>query len=223
MDSILPRPYTQLVAHFTRKQRVILTLAPPLAALLIRLLGSTLRYQDVNAPGVPVGIEIPGPVIFAFWHRILLVCAHRFRNKGIAILISPSFDGELIARTVEHLGFLAIRGSSSRGGATGLRNMADAYTQGHRTAITADGPRGPAMIAKPGPTQLAALTGATWIGAFHALPDRAWQLDSWDRFLIPKPFSTVTFTWPHHAEPALHAVQTALDQAVRMVSPPDPK
>ncbi len=205
---------------YSFKQRVILAIVPPVAALLIRLLGATLRYRDVNAPGVPVGIDIPGPVVFAFWHRTLLVCAHRFRNRGIAILISPSFDGELIARTVQRLGFFPRRGSTSRGGATGLRRMAQAYEEGHRCAITADGPRGPSMLAKPGVVQMAELTGATWIGAYYALPDRAWQLRSWDRFLIPKPFSTVTFTWPPHTPPKLPEVQRALDEAVSMATGP---
>ncbi len=214
---------------FTRKQRILLTIAPPIAALLIRALGATLRYRDVfgevapGAPPIPVGITIPGPVVFAFWHRAMLVCAHRFRNKGIAILISPSFDGELIARTVALLGFLPVRGSSSRGGAGGLRNMAEAYNRGHRTAITADGPRGPNMVAKPGPVQLAQLTGATWIGTYHANPSRLWELNSWDSFMIPKPFATVTFAWPQHipVDPTnpsatLTAVQQALNQAVQL-------
>jgi lysophospholipid acyltransferase (LPLAT)-like uncharacterized protein len=170
----------------------------------------------MTAPGTGIGIEVPGPSIFAFWHRTLLVCAHRFRNHGIAILISPSFDGELIARTVALLGFHPVRGSSSRGGAAGLRAMADAYAQGHRCAFTADGPRGPNMIAKPGPVQLAHLTGSTWIGAYYALPNRRWELHSWDRFIIPKPFSTVTFTWPAHVAPELSSLQNALDEAVRM-------
>jgi hypothetical protein len=204
------------VPVFTRKQRFLLAIIPPLAALFIRALGATLRYRDINAPGVPVGIEIPGPTIFAFWHRTLLVCAHRFRNKQIAILISPSFDGELIARTVALLGFHPVRGSSSRGGASGLRAMADAYNEGHICAFTADGPRGPNMIAKPGPVQLAQLTTATWIGTYYALPNRRWELNSWDRFMIPKPFSTVTFTWPPHVAPDLAALQSALDEAVRM-------
>jgi lysophospholipid acyltransferase (LPLAT)-like uncharacterized protein len=204
---------------YSLKQRFTLAVVPPIAAGLIRLLGATLRYRDINASGVPVGIEIPGPVVFAFWHRTLLTCAHRFRNKGIAILISPSFDGELIAKTVEYLGFHPVRGSSSRGGAVGLRNMAQAYTEGHRTAITADGPRGPNMVAKPGVVQVAELTGATWIGVYYALPNRAWELKSWDKFLIPKPFSTVTFTWPSHVAPELAAVQGALDEAVEMSKP----
>jgi lysophospholipid acyltransferase (LPLAT)-like uncharacterized protein len=215
------------VPAFTRKQRLLLAIIPPLAALAIRALGATLRYRDINALNasgerVPVGIDIPGPTIFAFWHRTLVVCAHRFRNRQIAILISASFDGELIARTVALLGFYPVRGSSSRGGASGLRAMADAYTEGHICAFTADGPRGPNMIAKPGPVQLAELTGATWIGTYDARTTHHWELNSWDRFIIPKPFSTVTFAWPPHVLPNLAAMQDALDEAVRMTETSNP-
>jgi lysophospholipid acyltransferase (LPLAT)-like uncharacterized protein len=211
-------------------QRLTLALVPPLAAVLIRLLGMTLRYEDRADPGVTPGYRIPGPTVFAFWHRSLLACAHRFRNLDIAILISPSFDGELIARTVKLLGFTPIRGSSSRGGAAGLRNMQAAYSAGHRCAFTADGPRGPVFVAKPGAAQLANSVGplapegkpaGTWVGCFYALPDRAWQLRSWDRFLIPKPFSRVVLTWPTHipaAEVSPSTVQSTLNRAVSMAT-----
>ena len=203
---------------YTRAQRIALTVVPRLASVLIRLLGSTLRYEDLAADGVTPGHRIPGPTVFAFWHRSLLCCAYRFRNLGIAILISRSFDGELIARTVERLGFIAVRGSSSRGGATGLRQMERAYREGRICAITADGPKGPAMVAKPGTAQLAQLVGAA-AGTFYALPERAWQLRSWDSFLIPKPFSRVVIAWPEHVPAGFvtqAAVQTALDRAVAM-------
>ena len=203
---------------YTRSQRLALVLLPPVAALLIRLLGATLRYQDVPAPDVTPGDRLPGPTVFAFWHRSLLACAYRFRGLGIAILISRSFDGELIARTVEQLGFLAIRGSSSRGGPTALKLMAQAYGSGRICAITADGPRGPAQQSKPGTQQLAELVQAPWVGTFYALPDRAWTLRTWDRFVIPKPFSTVRITWPQHAAPTQEAIQQALDESVRMAS-----
>jgi lysophospholipid acyltransferase (LPLAT)-like uncharacterized protein len=197
---------------------VLLAVVPPLAAGLIRALGATLRYRDVNAEGVPNGHTVPGPMVFAFWHCSLLTCAHRFRDLDIAILISRSFDGELIARTVELLGFSAVRGSSSRGGAAGLRGMQEAYAAGHRCAFTADGPKGPARVAKAGPVQLAELAGATWVGAFHGQPSRAWRLKTWDSFMIPKPFATVTFGWPAYVAPELEMVQKALDEAVAMGS-----
>ncbi len=209
---------------YTLTQRLTLAVVPRLAALLIRVLGATLRYEDVFVPDFqnPIrGDLIPGPTIFAFWHRSLLTCAHRFRNRDIAILISRSFDGELIARTVEHLGFHAIRGSTSRGGTAGLRHMVEAYRAGHRCAFTADGPRGPSMVAQPGPVQLAQLVDAPWVGAFYAVPLSAWTLRSWDRFLIPKPFSRVLFTWPAHipaVELSLATLQQALDEAVTIAT-----
>jgi hypothetical protein len=94
--------------------------------------------------------------------------------------------------------------------------MAQAYTEGHICAFTADGPRGPNMVAKPGPIQLAQLTNAPWVGAYHAHPSSLWELNSWDRFIIPKPFSTVTFTWPAHVVPDQAAMQHALDEAVHV-------
>jgi lysophospholipid acyltransferase (LPLAT)-like uncharacterized protein len=220
----MTQPAEDAGSRMTLGQRIALAFVPPLAALTIRLLGMTLRYEDRAEPGVTPGYAIAGPTVFAFWHRSLLACAHRFRGLDIAILISPSFDGELIARTVELLGFKAVRGSSSRGGAAGLRNMQAAYAAGHRCAFTADGPRGPVFKAKPGAAQLANSVGGadasgTWLGCFYALPERAWELRSWDRFLIPKPFSRVVLTWPRHVpagEVTTEAVQAALDRAVAM-------
>jgi hypothetical protein len=200
---------------YTLKQRIALAIVPRIASMLIRCLGITLRYKDICDPGAVPGYYVQPPAVYAFWHRCLLACVWRFRNGGVTILISRSFDGELIARTVERLGFIAIRGSSSRDGAVGLRNLQRAYLDGHYCAITADGPRGPAQVAKPGVTQLAKLVGST-VSAFHVHPERAWQLRSWDRFLIPKPFSRVTVAWTSQVPAEQAAVQAALDHAVEL-------
>jgi len=204
---------------YTLKQRLALAILPRLASAAIRCLGITLRYRDVCEPGATPGYDTPPPAVFAFWHRCLLASAWRFRNRGVAILISRSFDGELIARTVERLGFIAVRGSSSREAMSGLRNLHRAYLAGQYCAITADGPRGPAMVAKPGVAQLAQLAGAT-VGAFYVHPDRAWQLRSWDRFLIPKPFSRVTIAWTAPGPAEQTAVQAILDRSVELAQPP---
>jgi lysophospholipid acyltransferase (LPLAT)-like uncharacterized protein len=204
---------------YTLKQRITLAIVPLLASVAIRCLGVTLRYRDVCDVGAPLGYDTPPPAVYAFWHRCLLASAWRFRNHGITILISRSFDGELIARTVERLGFIAIRGSSSRDGSVGLRNLHRAYLAGHYCAITADGPRGPAMVAKPGVTQLARLA-CTTVRAFYAHPDRAWQLRSWDRFLIPKPFSRVTIAWTAQVPAEQTAVQAILDHSVELAQSP---
>lgn len=200
---------------YTFKQRLILAIVPPLAYMIICLLGVTLRYEDICEPGMVPQYHTPPPLIYAIWHRCLLACAWRFRNANLHILISRSFDGELIARTVERLGFVAVRGSSSRDGAVGLRNLQRAYLDNNYIAITADGPRGPAQKAKPGVAHLAALVSAP-VGAVYLHPSRAWVLRSWDRFMIPKPFSRVTVAW---AVPVLadeQAVQSALDRATAL-------
>ncbi len=102
-----------MASAYNLKQRIALALVPRLASLIIRLLGMTLRYEDVCEPGATPGYDSPPPAVYAFWHRCLLAGAWRFRKYGLTILISRSFDGELIARTVERLGYVAIRGSSS--------------------------------------------------------------------------------------------------------------
>lgn len=206
---------------FTLQQRIALVILPRIASMLIRLLGCTLRFEDVCEPGVIPGDQMPPPGVFAFWHRSLLMAAYRFRNLRIAILISRSFDGELIARTVERLGFVAIRGSSSRGGAAGWLAMEECVRKGHIVAFTADGPRGPVYIAKPGFARLAQKTTGD-AGAFHLDPASAWTLHSWDHFFIPKPFTRVTVSWPQHVkigpdtdiDIANQSVQTMMDRAV---------
>ena len=211
-----PFRYTLRVpGEFNWKQRVALRVVPPVAAMVIRLLGATLRYRDVVEEGGTIGFDVPPPAVYAFWHRALLSCAWRFRKRRIVILISRSFDGELIARTVERLGFVAVRGSSSRDGMAGLLNLQRAYEEGHYCGITADGPRGPRYVAKRGAAQLAALVG-TQVGTFYALPERAWELGSWDRLLVPKPFSKVYVSWPKLAAAEHEAVQSSLERSVRM-------
>lgn len=197
--------------HFSRTQRLLLALVPPIASALIRLLGCTLRFHDVCASGTAPGDALPGPGVFGFWHRSLLMAAYRFRNRGFVIVISQSFDGELIARTVERLGFSVVRGSSSRGGAQALIAMERLVRKGRVAAFTADGPRGPVYIAKPGLTLLSQRTTQD-VGAFHLHPKSAWTLKSWDKFLIPKPFTRVTVSWPQH-------VQVATDEPIEVDHP----
>lgn len=195
---------------------------PRVVAPLIALLGRTLRWEEVAESGA-LPDENADVAIYCFWHRSLLLAAWFFHRRNIAILISQSFDGELIARTVERLDFLPVRGSSSRGGADGLRAMQSALTSGAAkyAAFTADGPRGPIYVAKPGAVKMAQLTGAR-VGTFYLLAEQAWTLRSWDRFMVPKPFSRVVVSWTvpvnvetgeRGGESALVALQDAMDRA----------
>lgn len=184
---------------FSYGQRIMIAVVPRVVALLLRLLDRTLRYEVVIEPGAQPA-KPPALQVWCFWHRCLIPCACYFHTEfRVTVLISRSFDGELIARTMERFGFLTARGSSSRAGGSGLLALARAVERGHAAVFTADGPRGPVYKVKPGAVKLAQLTGYP-IGIFYAHPEKAWVLRSWDRFLIPKPFSRVAISWGRNVE-----------------------
>lgn len=196
--------------QFTFSQRIALAVVPRVVALVLRLVGLTLRFEVIAEPGA-VPATPPAKGIFCFWHRCTLPCAWYFRHFRCSILISQSYDGELIARTLGRLGFNAVRGSSSRGGAAGLWALKNVIADGMPTVFTADGPRGPMYQTKMGPVKLAQVTGAQ-IGSFYLLPERAWIANSWDRFLVPKPFSRVVVSWGRAVDaPATEADEEALE------------
>jgi lysophospholipid acyltransferase (LPLAT)-like uncharacterized protein len=157
--------------------------------LAISLIGPTLRYSiSWEAPPSPPDAIYEKPVIYSFWHRAVFASAWLWRKLGFAIMVSRSFDGEYIARTIEKLGFAAVRGSSSRGGATALIGLRRRLDQDTSVAFTIDGPRGPKYVAKPGPVLLSRASALPMAALYVAVSD-AWVLNTWDAFMIPKPFS----------------------------------
>jgi lysophospholipid acyltransferase (LPLAT)-like uncharacterized protein len=179
--------------RFSFTQRIALAIVPRLATFILAIIGVTLRFEVIAEEGA-IPATPPAKGIFCFWHRCTLPCGWYFRKFHCSILISQSFDGELIARTLGLLGYNSVRGSSSRGGAVGLLALQDVLESGLPVVFTADGPRGPIYQTKIGPVKVAQMTGEP-IGSFYLLPERAWSLNSWDRFLIPKPFSRVAVSW----------------------------
>ncbi len=174
---------------FTLRQRIALALVSWAGRLAIRLVGPTLRYRVSIEEGGPPEFHIQ-PAVYAFWHRCIFPGTYYYRGRDIAVMTSASFDGEYIARIIESLGYRAVRGSSSRGGARALLAMRREIEAGRTAAFTMDGPRGPRYVAKPGAAVLARSSGAPLM-AFHLAVERAWVLDSWDAFIIPKPRSRV--------------------------------
>jgi lysophospholipid acyltransferase (LPLAT)-like uncharacterized protein len=172
--------------RFTLRQRAQLWLITWAGFLVIRVIGPTLRFAVSCEEGAPDPLLHP-PLVYAFWHRCVIPAAWLWRRADISVMTSRSFDGEYIARIIGKLGFVAVRGSSSRGGTEGLRQMARESDEAV-AAFTADGPRGPKYVAKHGPVLLARLTGAP-LAAFHIALEKAWVLNTWDKFMIPKPFS----------------------------------
>jgi lysophospholipid acyltransferase (LPLAT)-like uncharacterized protein len=179
-------------------------LAAAAGAALLRALFATLRVHIHDPCGFLV--KPPAhPVIFAFWHnRILAITAAFLRayprdRGGVLVLTSASKDGMWLGAVAGRLGMGSVRGSSSRRGASAMRELIDKVEIGHDIAITPDGPRGPRYALGPGMIYLAQKAAIPVI-PLHARFRACWQLKTWDGFSIPKPFSTleVTVGAPEH-------------------------
>jgi lysophospholipid acyltransferase (LPLAT)-like uncharacterized protein len=166
-----------------------------LAALLgttaIRTWMSTLDYQVLYYdPAVdPVQPGYAGQKIYIFWHEYILAPIHMRGHCNLAMLISQHRDAEILSYAARHLGFEFVRGSTTRGGASALRDLMD---KSHKMnlAITPDGPRGPRRKLAPGAVYLSSKLGLPLV-AMGLGVDRPWRLNSWDRFAIPRPWSRV--------------------------------
>ena len=130
------------------------------------------------------------PLVASFWHSCMVPATYIFRNMGIRVMSSFSYDGEYMGRIIKRFGFVAVKGSSSRNPIRALLGFRRALDEGWTVAFTLDGPRGPRHKVKPGPVGLAQSSGIP-MTTFHAAVDKAWVLNSWDRMMIPKPFSRV--------------------------------
>jgi lysophospholipid acyltransferase (LPLAT)-like uncharacterized protein len=170
------------------------TVVPFLAANFIRILRATVRLRHHGDERMREWERDGTHFILAFWHRHLLLMPYAYGGKRISVLVSQSKDGELIARTVARLGIDSSRGSSSRGGIAGMRSLLRKAAEGWDIAFTPDGPRGPLREVQPGVVLAAAATGLPILPVAVAAT-RAKLLRSWDRFVVPLPFSTVHFVY----------------------------
>lgn len=155
-------------------------------AWFIRLLRRTVRISYHGEETIREWEREGRRFILAFWHRHLLLMRYAYRGERMVVLISQSKDGELIARTMAHLGIGAARGSSSRGGVVGMRSLLRKAREGWDLTFTPDGPRGPASVVQPGVVLAAAATGLPIVPVALAA-SRCRRLSSWDRFLVPLP------------------------------------
>jgi lysophospholipid acyltransferase (LPLAT)-like uncharacterized protein len=162
-------------------------LAPAAGSWALRLLAATLRLRREEKTVEPLWAA-DAPAIYVVWHARVLLLPYLYRRRGFFALVSRSEDGSMIADLLRRFGFVTIRGSSSRGGAEGLRALAHAIGEGHSVVVVPDGPRGPREVLKAGVVVLARLTGAPVVPAALAASSE-WRARSWDEFRIPKPFS----------------------------------
>jgi lysophospholipid acyltransferase (LPLAT)-like uncharacterized protein len=145
---------------------------------------------------VPTNFDENESYVVAFWHGELLMQPYNYKNikpKGkVSAMISEHKDGEAITKTVEFLGIDSIRGSSTRGGSKALIAAIKELKKGNDIAITPDGPRGPRFSVANGIVAISKKTHAK-ILPFNCKPKKYWQFNSWDKFIIPKPFTTIEF------------------------------
>lgn len=180
------RPLTE----YSLKHRLFIRIAGLGLYLLLNVIGKTLRYElddPQTLDEIFAGFDSP---ILCCYHDRLFAGAYYLRYRGLIVLTSNSKDGELSARAAQRLGFGMVRGSSSRGGQDALLQLAALMREGLPVFLTVDGPRGPRHRAKPGAAMLARMTGKPML-PIMLCPEKYWTLRSWDKMVIPKPFSRV--------------------------------
>jgi lysophospholipid acyltransferase (LPLAT)-like uncharacterized protein len=156
---------------------------------VIRLEGLDNEQKAFDMPG--------GKVIYASWHQRLIYQVHRLKKRNVTVMISQSRDGEFAARMVNCLGLKDVRGSSTRGGTDALKELVRKIKSGANGGMIPDGPTGPPREAKIGTIILARMTGAPIIPISWGT-NRCWVFNSWDKFMVPKPFSHISF---YYGEP----------------------
>jgi lysophospholipid acyltransferase (LPLAT)-like uncharacterized protein len=170
------------------RDKLALFAASHLGPVLIYLLGRTLRIVWVGQENLEPVKRQNKSVIYAFWHGRMLILAYSHRRRKIHILISQHRDGEFIARIIHRLGFVSVRGSTTRGGTKAIFEMCDKVAQGYDVGMTPDGPTGPGFQVHPGTVYVAQRSGMPIVPITSSAQHR-WTLSSWDRFIIPRPFS----------------------------------
>ena len=175
--------------RFTLRQRIVLRIIIFLGHAVIRRIGPTLRVSVSYEEGAQHTLD-ERPLVASFWHSCMIPATYIFRDMGIRVMSSDSYDGQYMGRIIHKFGFVAVKGSSSRNAVRALLGLRRALQEGWTVAFTLDGPRGPRHKVKPGPVALAKSSGLA-MTMFHAAVDKAWVLNSWDRMMIPVPFSRV--------------------------------
>jgi len=197
---------------------VSIRLGPWLLYWLMRLLFATCRVTSHDERYLSAAMASGKPVIGAFWHYSILPAICRLQGYSCVAMVSSSRDGEYTARLLKLFGCEAVRGSRHRGGVAALKELIRHALAGKHCAIIADGSQGPALRAQPGSILLAARSGGQVLPVVCAA-NRYWTINSWDKTLIPKPFSRVeayfgkTFTVPANADSATVEEYRALLEA----------
>src|SRR6266404_2572656 len=213
------------LSSYPAKERFLIRAADLAFFFLIKLIGSTVRWQVEGWENWKAATSDGRIPIYTFWHNRVFLSTYFWRERRIVVMTSQSFDGEYIARFIQRFGYGAARGSSTRGAVGAVIEMTRLMRAGCPTAFTIDGPKGPRYVAKMGAVLLAKKTGQPilpfTIGAGHF-----WEAKkSWDGFQVPKPFSRARvgiaapiFVAPDADEPELEAKRDELQESLDELS-----
>lgn len=198
---MIPKPRPSLPANSETmspakailKKRVVQRMLSSLAALYVRLVYLTGRWREVD--GDTIAPNEANPVIAAFWHgrMLMMPCLWRY-GVPVQMLISRHGDGTIISGAIAHFGIGTIQGSTKKGGATALRNILRALESGVSIGITPDGPRGPRMRCTGAIADVAKTSGIPIVPVTYAA---RWRIvfGSWDRFILPLPFTRGVYVY----------------------------
>ncbi len=166
-------------------------LLPYIGLLLVKIITLTNRVSVVDPKNETDTISRHNTLIYASWHQRFFPGITFFtKRKPIAIMISQSRDGEFVSRIADLFGWLPVRGSSSKGGVRALVRIKKLTRNGYNIGHIVDGPRGPFGVVKPGLLRIAQVSGKPIVPAIISA-QKKWIFNSWDRFMVPKPFSRI--------------------------------
>lgn len=177
------------LSGYSFKDRCLIRVADLAFYLTIKLIGGTIKFEVEGWENWEAASSNGRVPIYSFWHSRIFIGTYFFRQRGIVIMTSRSFDGEYIARFIQRFGYGAVRGSSTRGATGALIEMVRLMRAGRPAGLTLDGPKGPRHVVKMGAVLLAKKTGQP-ILPFTFAARKFWEIGStWDHTQVPRPFT----------------------------------
>lgn len=196
------------------RRTLVESLAPRVAHAYIRFLRATMRLEYRNREALARARAAAGSYIVTFWHSRFVMMPYCYPDKRLVILSSRHRDSRMLADVMRRFGLTQAWGSSSEGGAAGMRDVLRRIRDGFDVGITPDGPRGPRRRVQPGVIAMARLSGKPIVPvAFSAKPAR--RLGSWDRTLLPLPFGRGLFVYGEPLTVAREADAAGREEARR--------
>lgn len=175
-----------------RENKLLRRIGPPLFASFLTALYKTCRIQVFGQQHEQEFARKGQPVLCALWHFSLFYCTYHFRHRRAVAMVSASKDGELMARTMQRLGYTTVRGSKTKGGLEAVKQIVKLVQVGYSAGLVADGSQGPARVVQKGVIIIARETGAPILPVTHATKG-AINFNSWDRTVLSLPFSRLAF------------------------------